>query len=356
MLEFKKRIHKLATHTLLALVLLQVLIDPTTAATKCHQCTGINCQRTSYAATEDCADALDSCVSVFQGSTVLAQGCFGQLAVELRDKCEMPSAEQTDEAEVVDASDSVPLFNSECHQCSEDLCNNVGSEGTDCIECDSNEDAKCASDTDNLEPQRCAISKAMNTYCYTKIEGNRATRGCAIDLVQQKECLSNNRCSLCSPSDIGGCNRDPKVTTDDSGSDGSSSSGGGGSGSDSGSSSGGSGTGDGGSSSGGANGGSDSGTGSGSGTGDGGSSSGGSSSGGDTGGSNSGTGSGTGDGGSNSGGANGGSDSGDGSSTGGGDSSGSSGNESSNNGSGSGTSNKLFVGVMIMILPYFIQF
>ncbi|XP_054089944.1 keratin, type II cytoskeletal 2 epidermal isoform X2 [Zeugodacus cucurbitae] len=344
MLEFKKRIHKLATHTLLALVLLQVLIDPTTAATKCHQCTGINCQRTSYAATEDCADALDSCVSVFQGSTVLAQGCFGQLAVELRDKCEMPSAEQTDEAEVVDASDSVPLFNSECHQCSEDLCNNVGSEGTDCIECDSNEDAKCASDTDNLEPQRCAISKAMNTYCYTKIEGNRATRGCAIDLVQQKECLSNNRCSLCSPSDIGGCNRDPKVTTDDSGSDGSSSSGGGGSGSDSGSSSGG------------ANGGSDSGTGSGSGTGDGGSSSGGSSSGGDTGGSNSGTGSGTGDGGSNSGGANGGSDSGDGSSTGGGDSSGSSGNESSNNGSGSGTSNKLFVGVMIMILPYFIQF
>uniref|UniRef100_A0A034WEH1 DUF753 domain-containing protein n=1 Tax=Bactrocera dorsalis TaxID=27457 RepID=A0A034WEH1_BACDO len=430
MLQLNKRTHKLLTYALVVLVLLQVLIEPTEAATKCHKCTGINCQRTTYAATEDCTDTLDSCVTVFQESMVLAQGCLGQLAVELRNKCEMPSAEQTDGAEMIDVDDATPAVNRNCHQCSEDLCNNLSAEGTDCLQCDSNEEAKCASDTESLQPQRCPISKAVNTYCYAKIEASRATRGCATDLAQQKECQSNSGCSLCSPSDINGCNRDPKVATNDttsstgdfdtssggsgtsnggsssSGSDGSSSSGtsGGdsnsgssgtsGSGSSSGGASGGSesgtssGTGDGGSSSGAGNGGSDSGAGSGSGTGGGGSSSGSSgTSNGDSssGGSSSGTGgsdsnsgsSGSAGGGSSSAGSSSGSDSEASSGTGSGGSSSGSGssgsgsdagaggsdsNSGSGSGSGSGTeisgasgvSNKLFVAVILMALPYFI--
>ncbi|XP_039956002.1 GPI-anchored hemophore cfmA-like [Bactrocera tryoni] len=381
MLELNKRTHKVLTYVLVALVLLQVLFKPTEAATKCHKCTGINCQRTTYAATEDCTDALDSCVTVFQESMVLAQGCLGQLAVELRNKCEMPSTEQTDGAEMTDVDATVPAVNRNCHQCSEDLCNNLSAEGTDCLQCDSNEEAKCASDTESLQPQRCPISKAVNTYCYAKIEASRATRGCATDLAQQKECLSNNGCSLCSPSDINGCNRDPKVATNDT----TSSTGGSSGGSDSGTSSG---TGNGGSSSGAGNGGSDSGAGSGSGTGGGGSSSGssgtsnggsssggsssgtsggdsnsgssgtggsGSSSGGSSGGSHSGTSSGTGDGGSSSGsGSSGsGSDAGtDGSDSSSGSGSGS-GSDSENSGA-SGVSNKLFVALIFMALPKFI--
>lgn len=68
MFEFNKMKYKVVTHTLVALVLLQALIDPTEAAMKCYKCTGINCQRTTYTATEDCADELDSCVSVYEGS------------------------------------------------------------------------------------------------------------------------------------------------------------------------------------------------------------------------------------------------------------------------------------------------
>uniref|UniRef100_A0A0K8V2J4 DUF753 domain-containing protein n=1 Tax=Bactrocera latifrons TaxID=174628 RepID=A0A0K8V2J4_BACLA len=411
MLELNKRTHKVVTYALVALVLLQVLFEPTDAAAKCHKCTGINCQRTTYAATEDCTDALDSCVTVFQESMVLAQGCLGQLAVELRNKCEMPSTEQTDGTEMTDVDAAVPAVNRDCHQCSEDLCNNLSAEGTDCLQCDSNEEAKCASDTESLQPQRCPISKAVNTYCYAKIEVSRATRGCATDLAQQKECLSNSGCSLCSPNDINGCNRDPKVATNDttsstgdsdmssgtsgtsndsSSSSGSGTSGGdsnsgssgtGGSGSSSGVASGGSnsgtssGTGDGSSSSGGGNNGPDSGAGSGSGTGGGDSSSG--SSGTSNGGSSSGTGesdSNSGSPGTASGGSSGGSDSEASSGTGsGGTSSGSgsgsdagTGGSDSSSGSGSGSdsdtensgasgvSNKLFVAVIWMVLPYFI--
>ncbi|XP_014100033.2 uncharacterized protein [Bactrocera oleae] len=347
MLEFNKRTHKVLMYALVVLVLLQVLIESTDAATKCHQCTGINCQRMTYAATEDCADELDSCITIFQDSMVLAQGCFGQLAVELRNKCEMPSTEEADVAEITDVDETALVVNRECHKCSEDLCNNLSAEGTDCIQCDSNEDAECASDTENLQPQRCSISRAVNTYCYTKIEASRATRGCATDLVQQKECLNSSGCSLCSPSDIDGCNRDPRAATNDSGS---SSGGGSGSGdSDNGASSG-TGTDD--SSSGG------------SGTGNGGSSSGGSDSGSGTGGGDSNSGSsGTGNGGSSSGGSDSGagSGSGDGSSSGGdsGDSSSESGSGSGSdteNSGASGVSNKLFVVVILMTLPYFISF
>ncbi|XP_049306668.1 uncharacterized protein LOC105222438 isoform X2 [Bactrocera dorsalis] len=415
MLKLNKRTNKVLTYALVALMVLQVLIDPTEAATKCHKCTGINCQRTTYAATEDCTDALDSCVTVFQESMVLAQGCLGQLAVGLRNKCEIPSTEETDGTEMTDVDDAAPAVNRNCHQCSENLCNNLSAEGTDCLQCDSNEEAKCACDTESLQPQRCPISKAVNTYCYAKIEASRATRGCATDLAQQKECQSNSGCSLCSPSDINGCNRDPKVATNDttsstssggsgtsnggsssSGSDGSSSSGtsggdsnsgssgSGGSGPSSGGASGGSdsgissGTGDGGSSSGAGNGGSDSGAGSGPGTGGGGSSSG--SSGTSNGGSSSGgSGSGTAGGGSSSAGSSSGSDSEASSGTGSGGSSSGSGssgsgsdagaggsdsNSGSGSGSGSGTeisgatgsgvSNKLFVAVILMALPYFI--
>ena len=72
MLEFNKRTHKVLMYALVVLVLLQVLIESTDAATKCHQCTGINCQRMTYAATEDCADELDSCITIFQD-------CMGSL-------------------------------------------------------------------------------------------------------------------------------------------------------------------------------------------------------------------------------------------------------------------------------------
>ncbi|XP_054739547.1 uncharacterized protein LOC129245417 [Anastrepha obliqua] len=338
-----KWIRMITTQTLVALLLLQVLIGCTEAATKCHKCTGINCQRTSYTATEDCVDALDSCTTIFQGSTVLAQGCLGQLAVELRNKCETPTNTNEDN-EVAMEGEKLQTANAACYQCREDLCNEVSGEAFECIQCDSNADGECASGTGNLQPAKCPIGRSMNSYCYTKVEGKRAIRGCATNLVEQKECLNSNDCVLCSPLDISGCNRDPKISTDGTGSgsesggsdngtgtgDGGSSSGGGGG------NGGGSGTGDGGSSSGGGGG-----NGSGSGTGDDGSNSGGGS--GNNSGTNNGTGSGTGDGGSSSGGGGGnnsGSNNGTGSGTGdGGSSSGGGGgnNSGSNNGTGSGT-------------------
>ncbi|XP_053962820.1 protein rtoA-like [Anastrepha ludens] len=319
-----KWVRKMATQTLVALLLLQVLIGCTEAATKCHKCTGINCQRTSYTATEDCVDALDSCTTIFQGSTVLAQGCLGQLAVELRNKCETPTNTNEDN-EVAMEGEKLQTANAACYRCREDLCNEVSGEAFECIQCDSNADGECASG--NLQPAKCPIGRSMNSYCYTKVEGKRAIRGCATNLVEQKECLNSNDCVLCSPLDISGCNRDPKISTDGTGSgsesggsdngtgtgDGGSSSGGGGG------NGGGSGTGDGGSSSGGGGG-----NGGGSGTGDGGSNSGGG--GGNNSGSNNGTGSGTGDGGSSSG--NGGS----GTESGGSDNGSSSGNDTTDSG------------------------
>ncbi|XP_017480148.1 PREDICTED: cell wall protein IFF6-like, partial [Rhagoletis zephyria] len=253
-------------HTVVALVLLQLLITRTDAASKCHKCTGINCQRTSYAATEECVDALDSCVTVFHGSTVLAQGCLGQLAVALRNKCQTESTANEDSEAVVEGED-LPKANGACYQCNEDLCNNVSGDGFECIQCDSNTDGNCASNPDQLQAEKCPIGRSTNSYCYTKVEeGKRAIRGCATNLVQQNECLGSNDCTLCSPLDISGCNREPKIASggSDSGSgtggDGSSS---GGSGGDAGGSSGGGGTSGGGTGGGGTSGGGTSGGGTG---------------------------------------------------------------------------------------------
>lgn len=78
------------------------------------------------------------CLSIF-AATVLAQGCFGQLAIELRNKCEISNTNEANEAEAIDADGAVPAVNKGCHQCNENLCNNVSAEGSDCVQCDSNE-------------------------------------------------------------------------------------------------------------------------------------------------------------------------------------------------------------------------
>ncbi|CAD7013299.1 unnamed protein product [Ceratitis capitata] len=345
MLEYRKRTFRTLLHALLAFLLLQALINPAYAAAKCHKCTGINCQRTTFAATEDCLDALDSCVSVFDGSTVLAQGCLGQLTSELRNKCEVSTTESADPDEIAtDDGEALPTTNQQCYQCREDLCNNVSADGFECVQCDSDVDGKCASDTEGLPTEKCPIGKAVNSYCYAKLAGKHATRGCAVDLVQQKECLNSNDCVLCTPTDIAGCNREPKVAAGDGGSGGSDS----GTGGDGDSNSGGSGSSDsgsggGGGSNSGGSGGSDSGAGGGGGSNSGGNGGSDSSAGG--GGSNSGgsggSDSGAGGGGSNSGGS-GGSDSGTGgagSNTGGDNSGTDNGNGGANNDTDSGSGN-----------------
>uniref|UniRef100_W8BWG8 DUF753 domain-containing protein n=1 Tax=Ceratitis capitata TaxID=7213 RepID=W8BWG8_CERCA len=361
MLECRKRTFRTLLHALLAFLLLQALINPADAAAKCHKCTGINCQRTTFAATEDCLDALDSCVSVFDGSTVLAQGCLGQLTSELRNKCEVSTTESADPDEIAtDDGEALPTTNQQCYQCREDLCNNVSADGFECVQCDSDVDGKCASDTEGLPTEKCPIGKAVNSYCYAKLAGKHATRGCAVDLVQQKECLNSNDCVLCTPTDIAGCNREPKVAAGDGGSGGSDS----GTGGDGDSNSGGSGSSDSGSGGGGGSNSGDSGS-SDSGTGGGGSNSGGSGgsdSGAGGGGSNSGgsggSDSGTGGAGSNTGGDNSGTDNGNGGAN--NDTDSGSGNDTSDSGNNNNisgaidVSSKLAITAILFMLSYFI--
>ncbi|XP_065369292.1 uncharacterized protein LOC135961682 [Calliphora vicina] len=294
-----------------------------TAERICHQCRGINCLRTTYEATQKCLNDLDICVTVFDGQTILAQGCLEQLSEELRHKCDVDTT----------AQDSLSL--SECFKCNDNLCNNLASSSFECIQCDSESDANCRTNPQSLAPSRCGISRTPNEYCFVKQEGERVIRGCSNTLEEQISCLSSVDCMICQPSELSGCN-DIEVITND-----------GGSGSGSGDGSGNGGSDQGGSGSGSGNGGSDQG-GSGSGSGNGGSDQGGSGSG--SGGEN------TGDGGN----SDSGNDAGDGGSGGGsGDGSSGSGDGGTGNGSdGSGTSginSHIFIFIINIIIVFFVS-
>ncbi|XP_037828601.1 uncharacterized protein LOC119616318 [Lucilia sericata] len=184
------------------LLLLHVHVSCVAAERICHQCHGINCLRTTYEATQKCLSDLDICVTVFDGQTILAQGCLEQLSEELRNKC-------GSEAQFQDSKES-----NECFKCNENLCNNLASSSFECIQCDSNNDENCRTNPNSLLPSRCGISRTPNEYCFVKRQGNRVTRGCSNTLEEQKSCLSSADCMICQPSELSNCN-DEEVIKDD---------------------------------------------------------------------------------------------------------------------------------------------
>ncbi|XP_067634229.1 uncharacterized protein [Eurosta solidaginis] len=198
------------------LIIFNVFVGSSNAVIKCHKCDGINCLRTSYAAAEECEDTLDSCVTVFDGATVLAQGCFGQLAVELRSKCE-PTMINWDDADLDEYDEAPKFMHSDCYKCAGDMCNNISANGFECIQCDSSMDSNCFDNAEILQPNKCPIARSANSYCFAKMESKSVVRGCATDLKQQTECLNNKDCLLCPPLDIGGCNSELKFSNNSSG-------------------------------------------------------------------------------------------------------------------------------------------
>ncbi|KAM7344562.1 uncharacterized protein ACRADG_011240 [Cochliomyia hominivorax] len=196
-----------------------------TSSRVCHQCRGINCLRTSYKATQKCHNDLDICVTVYDGQTILAQGCFEQLSEELRNKC------VDDDNRSLENSEEL----SECVKCNENLCNNLGSNSFKCVQCDSDIDKNCSSNPFSLMLSICGISRTPNEYCFIRREGNRVIRGCSNSLEDQKSCLSSVNCTICQPSKLTGCNQFEVKDGSDSGKDGNCSDGGNNGGSDSGS-------------------------------------------------------------------------------------------------------------------------
>ncbi|XP_037949178.1 cell wall protein IFF6-like isoform X2 [Teleopsis dalmanni] len=181
------------SRSLLTTTLVVLLWNAANAAQKCHQCNGINCQRTNYDKTETCTDALDLCATVFEGQSVQAQGCYQQLSLELRTRCQ--------------ATDEIDQSESDCHMCDADLCNNVGTKAFECLQCDSDQDKNCLDNAAALTPTRCSVSRASNSFCYATYDGKRTVRGCLETLAKQKDCLNSEDCILCSPMELSGCNR-----------------------------------------------------------------------------------------------------------------------------------------------------
>ncbi|XP_034476759.1 uncharacterized protein LOC117783460 [Drosophila innubila] len=157
--------------------------------TSCYSCYGINCQRTSLNQEQKCSDSLDYCVTIYDESKVVYKGCSLEIPVQLRQRCE-----------------SRP--NGSCFKCNSDRCNNVGSAHFSCVQCDSSKDSNCADNAVTLNPTVCVAPTAPNSYCYVKSSGTSSSiiRGCATTMTDQKNCLEDANCLLCSPGDIRGCN------------------------------------------------------------------------------------------------------------------------------------------------------
>ncbi|KAI8119007.1 hypothetical protein FF38_10566 [Lucilia cuprina] len=184
------------------LLLLQVHVSSVTAERTCHQCRGINCLRTTYEATQKCLNNLDICVTVFDGQTILAQGCLEQLSEELRNKCGVETRTQ------------VFKESNECYKCNENLCNNLASSSFKCIQCDSDNDENCRTNPKSSLTSRCGISRTPNEYCFVRRQGNRVTRGCSYTLEEQKSCLSSSDCMICQPSELNNCNAEEVINDD----------------------------------------------------------------------------------------------------------------------------------------------
>lgn len=92
------------------------------ASESCFYCRGINCQRTSYQATEHCAGEVDTCVSIFQSGMVQAQGCFESLEYTWREYCGGAHSIRT-----------------QCEVCVTEKCNNATSRELSCLQCQDTE-------------------------------------------------------------------------------------------------------------------------------------------------------------------------------------------------------------------------
>lgn len=88
------------------------------ASESCLYCRGINCQRSSYQATEQCVNQLDACISVFQGGMIQAQGCLEKLEDSWRQQC-----------------DNKYNSRAQCEICVTDSCNNVAASQLSCLQC-----------------------------------------------------------------------------------------------------------------------------------------------------------------------------------------------------------------------------
>ncbi|XP_037828614.1 uncharacterized protein LOC119616326 [Lucilia sericata] len=155
---------------------------------ECYSCEGINCLRTSKIANKaTCVDPVDNCVTVFEGLTVVARGCYSILPEEYRNKCDN-------------------LSDSECHKCYKNLCNDRGA--ISCLQCSSSNNKECSSAATNLETTRCPISTSPNSYCYTRQSSGNIERGCLVDSNEQLKCLADNSCDMCIPDGEMACNRE----------------------------------------------------------------------------------------------------------------------------------------------------
>ncbi|KAH8327090.1 hypothetical protein KR074_002709, partial [Drosophila pseudoananassae] len=157
---------------------------------KCIYCRGINCQRSSYEAEEQCSDSLDVCVSVFQAGTILSQGCLESLEEDYITQCQENSKDS----------------GIDCEICVTDKCNNVGSKQAGCLQCNSDQDAQCTDPSEALQAEQCSIARTGRSFCYAKVEANRVDRGCSLTLSDQVDCLANRNCYLCDPLEVPHCN------------------------------------------------------------------------------------------------------------------------------------------------------
>lgn len=75
---------------------------------------------------------------------------------------------------------------------------------SDCIQCDSAVDARCATNPEQIMIKSCVNSSSM---CYTRILDGRTIRGCASDLdnATAANCRNEMECLICSYME--GCNR-----------------------------------------------------------------------------------------------------------------------------------------------------
>ncbi|XP_026841740.1 protein psiD [Drosophila persimilis] len=155
---------------------------------KCIYCRGINCQRSSYQAEEQCSDRLDACASVFQGDIVQAQGCLEGLEAGWREQCHGPSG------------------GVDCEICVSEKCNTLGSARAGCLQCAESGDEHCVDAPQLLVSQRCPIARTGGSFCFTKLVEERLERGCSLSLSDQLDCLANSNCQLCDPLERPHCN------------------------------------------------------------------------------------------------------------------------------------------------------
>ncbi|XP_001960255.3 uncharacterized protein LOC6494478 [Drosophila ananassae] len=189
MLNFPSTMSNLNTsHVLFALLIFSS--SCVLASEECIFCRGINCQRSSYEAVEQCSDTLDACVSVFQEGTILSQGCLESVEEDYRTKCQESSKES----------------GIDCEICVTDMCNRVGSKHAGCLQCNSDQDAQCAETPEALKAEQCSIARTGRSFCYAKVEDNRVERGCSLTLSDQVDCLADRNCHLCDPLEVPHCN------------------------------------------------------------------------------------------------------------------------------------------------------